>query len=63
MKIYNLGLSAAESLTLCTLSRCVGLCVNFHLLPEEASLIWGDQGTDLQVQEYVIGSHLIAMSL
>lgn len=57
MKIDNLGLSDTE------LSRCEGFCNYFHLLPEEVSLIWVDQGSDLEVQEYVIGSHLIAMSL
>ena len=37
----------------------VCLCICSHLLQEEASLVMADQGTDLWVQQNVIGGHFI----
>lgn len=36
--------------------RCniVGFCINSHLEPKEASLVWVEQGTDLWVQWWYI---------
>lgn len=36
------GLSAMQTLTPCTLSVCPGLCVNCHLLQEEAILMMAE---------------------
>jgi hypothetical protein len=38
----------------------VGLCVGFHLLQEESSLMMVEQVTTLLVQQNVIQSHFIA---
>lgn len=58
-----IGWSVPRSLTLAVFRLAVGLCVCSHLLQEEASLIMGEQDSDLSVQQNVIRSHFIATFL
>lgn len=58
MEMSLSGLSISRSLTLYIRSAC-GLCICSHLFQEETFLM-AEQGTDLQVQWDVIGSHFIA---
>lgn len=59
MDTSHSGLNAPSSLTVYCLP--VVLCICFHLLQEEASLLVAEQGTDLWVYQNAIRSHFITV--
>ena len=53
IKTSNLRLSTSKSLASCTYCLVVGLCVNYHLLQEEVSLVKGERCMDLWIKWYI----------